>query len=80
MTGTFLLSVSNIEMFRANKKFHFTCCFELFFQKPEHMHMDHLKYVKLILYICVKEACKVFGQDSNTKCVVGAIKGVTDAR
>ncbi len=52
MTGTFPLSVSNIEMFHANKKFLFTCCFELFFQKPEHMHMDHLKYVKLLIYVC----------------------------
>jgi hypothetical protein len=51
-TGTFLLSVSNIDMFCANKKFHFTCCFELFFEKPEHMHMDHLKYVKLLIYVC----------------------------
>jgi hypothetical protein len=49
---TFLLGVSNIELFRANKKFHFTCCFELSFQKPEHMHMDHLKYVKLLVYMC----------------------------
>ncbi len=30
--------------------------------------------------MCAKEACKVLGQDSNTKCVIGAIKEVTDAR
>ncbi len=52
LTGTFLFGVSNIEPFRANKKFHFTCCFELSFQKPEHMHMDHLKNVKLLIYMC----------------------------
>ncbi len=52
LTGTFLLGVSNIEPFCANKKIHFTCCFELSIQKPEHMHMDRLKYVKLLIYMC----------------------------
>ena len=52
LTVTFLLGVSNIEPFRANKKFHITCCFELSFQKPEHMYMDRLKYVKLLIYMC----------------------------
>jgi hypothetical protein len=42
--------------------------------------MDHLKYVKLLIYMCVKEESKVLGQDSNTKCVVGAMKGVADTR
>ena len=52
MTVTFPLSVSKIKTFHSNKKFHFTCCLELSFQKPEHMHMDHLKYVKLLIYVC----------------------------
>jgi hypothetical protein len=30
--------------------------------------------------MCEKEACKILGQDSNTKCAIGAIKGVADAR
>jgi hypothetical protein len=79
MTRTFLLGVSNIEPLHANIKFHFTCCFELSFQKPEHTHMDHLAYVKLFIYMC-ERSMQVLGQDSNTKCVVGAIKGVADAR
>jgi hypothetical protein len=53
MTKTYPLSVSNIEMFRANKKFHFTCCFEQIFSKARtHAYMDHLKYVKLLIYVC----------------------------
>ncbi len=43
------------------------------------MHMDHLKYVKLLIYAC-ERSMKVLGQDFNTKCVVGAITGVIDAR
>ncbi len=73
MTGTFLLSVSKIEMFRTNKKIHFTCCFELFFQKPEHMHMNHLKYVKMLIYVC-ERSMQSFGTS-----FVGVIKGVMDA-
>jgi hypothetical protein len=48
------MGAPNIEMFCANKMAHFTRCFEPIFQEPEHMHMDHFKCVKLLLYIFEK--------------------------
>jgi hypothetical protein len=68
LTGTFLLGVSNIELFQANKKFHFTCCFELSFQKPEHTHMDHLKYVKLLIYMCERSMQKFWIRFQHQVC------------
>ena len=72
------MSVPNIEMFCANKMAHFKCCFEPIFQEPEHMHMDHFKCVKLLIYIYLKEGCKVLGPDFDTKWVIGAIAGVVN--
>ena len=51
---------------------------EPIFQKSQNMHMDHLKYVKL-LYIYLKEGCKVSVPNSDTKRVNGAITGVADS-
>ena len=42
------------------------------------MHMDHFKYVKLLLYICLKEGCKVLGQNSDAKWVNRAVTAVAD--
>ena len=50
---------------------------EPIFQKSQNIHMDHFKYVRLLLYI-LKEGCKVLGPNSDTKGVNGAISGVAD--
>ena len=51
MTRTHPLGAPNMEVFHANKMAHFTCYFEPIFQEPEHVHVDHFKYVKLCVYI-----------------------------
>ena len=51
MTRTHPLGAPNMEVFHANKMAHFTCYFEPIFQEPEHMHVDHFKYVKLCVYM-----------------------------
>ena len=51
LTRTHPLGAPNMEVFHANKMAYFTCILEPIFQEPEHMHVDHFKYVKLCVYI-----------------------------
>jgi hypothetical protein len=55
MTRTHPLGAPNMEVFHSTKikMAHFTCFFEPIFQEPEHMHVDHFKYVKLLVYMSV---------------------------